>query len=92
MKIKWLFLVILFIGLFMAIGQFPVRAATDTTKEEVMEYGNVICPVTGDKINSDTKATYDYEGVRYNFCCPGCIDIFKQDPIKCITKFEDGNK
>lgn len=59
-----------------------VLAATDV--------GNKICPVTGEKIDEKTKATYEYQGKIYNFCCPMCIDEFKKDPEKYIKKIKEG--
>jgi len=35
------------------------------------------------------KATYEYEGKIYNFCCPMCIDEFKKDPQKYIKKVNE---
>lgn len=56
---------------------------------EVVNVGNKICPVSGDKINGDVKATYEYEGKVYNFCCPMCIEEFKKDPQKYIKKVDE---
>lgn len=56
------------------------------------DVGNKICPVTGDKIDEKTKATYEYKGRVYNFCCPGCIDEFKKNPEKYIKKIEAEKK
>jgi YHS domain-containing protein len=53
------------------------------------DVGNKICPVTGEKIDEKTKAIYEYEGKIYNFCCPMCIDAFKNDPQKYIEKVEE---
>jgi cytochrome c oxidase subunit 2 len=48
------------------------------------DVGNKICPVTGEKIDEKSKATYEYKGKIYNFCCTGCIEEFKNDPEKYI--------
>jgi YHS domain-containing protein len=66
-------------------------ADTKVTSEvsKPIEVGNNICPVTGEKIDEKTKATYEYEGKIYNFCCTMCIDDFKKDPQKYIKKIED---
>lgn len=61
---------------------------TVATKEAV-NVGNTICPVTGEKINEQTKATYEYNGKIYNFCCAMCIADFKNDPQKYISKVEE---
>jgi YHS domain-containing protein len=59
-------------------------AASKTVIAE--EVGNTICPVSGEKIDEKMKATYEYEGKIYNFCCTSCVDEFKKDPQKYIKK------
>ncbi len=66
------------------------KAAPALNKSEAVNAGNKICPVMGEKIDEKTKATYEYEGKVYNFCCPGCIDEFKKDPGMYIKKIEAG--
>ncbi|MFH1458047.1 MAG: YHS domain-containing protein [Candidatus Omnitrophota bacterium] len=56
---------------------------------DVQEAGNKICPVSGEEINEETKATYEYQGKVYNFCCAGCLEEFKKDPEKYIKKVEE---
>ena len=63
-------------------------AATEST-EQAEDVGNKICPVSGEKIDEETKATYEYQGKIYNFCCPMCIDEFKKDPEKYIEKIDE---
>src|SRR3989338_5026564 len=55
---------------------------------KAQDAGNTICPVTGEKITDASKVTYEYQGKIYNFCCPMCIDEFKKDPAKYISKIE----
>ncbi|HAZ10599.1 MAG TPA: hypothetical protein DCY56_05800 [Candidatus Omnitrophica bacterium] len=55
-------------------------------KSAAIDAGNKICPVTGEEIDEVAKATYEYEGKIYNFCCAGCIDEFKKEPQKYIDK------
>lgn len=62
---------------------------TDTASKAAVNAGNKICPVSVEKINEKTKATYEYEGKIYNFCCAMCIDSFKKDPGKYIKKVEE---
>lgn len=72
--------------------QMPMDAQkqTDTvTSEKATNVGNAICPVTGEKIDEETKATYEYKGKIYNFCCAMCIEEFKNDPEKYIKKVEE---
>jgi len=65
------------------------QATAESTSKEVVDVGNKICPVSGEKIKEEMKATYEYEGKIYNFCCPMCIDEFKKDPEKYIQKVEE---
>lgn len=51
--------------------------------------GNKICPVSGEKIEEKLKATYEYDGKVYNFCCISCIEEFKKDPGKYIEKVNE---
>jgi nitrosocyanin len=54
--------------------------------EEIEDVGNTICPVMGGKV--DKNISYTYEGRRYYFCCPMCIEEFKKNPEKYIKKTE----
>jgi len=96
-------LVVVLIGLIVLVGISKVsfaamcdaaghkedsKAAPQQNKSEAINVGNKICPVTGDKIDEKTKATYEYKGKIYNFCCSGCIDEFKKNPEKYIKKIE----
>ncbi len=47
------------------------------------EVSGAMCPVSGEKANS--KISYDYKGKTYTFCCPKCINQFKQDPEKYLA-------
>jgi len=77
----------------LAIPAFAQEANQTEAKEEAAakkaeNAGNKICPVTGETIDEKTRATYEYEGKSYNFCCPMCIEEFKKDPQKYIKKVE----
>jgi len=62
---------------------------TVVSQEEPVDVGNKICPVSGEKIDEKLKATYEYEGKIYNFCCPACVEEFKKEPEKYIKKVEE---
>jgi len=62
------------------------------TSEKAVNVENKICPVSGDKIEESTKATYEYKGKIYNFCCASCIEEFKTNPEKYIKKIEEQEK
>lgn len=66
-----------------------VNTDSGAIPEKAVDAGNKICPVSGEKIVDNLKATYEYEGKIYNFCCPVCIDEFKKDPQKYIKKVEE---
>ncbi len=68
------------------------KDARDTSSQKAENVDNTICPVTGEKIDKKTKATYEYKGKIYNFCCSACISEFKKDPEKFIKKIEEENK
>ena len=68
--------------------QTTAQPSTSEPSEKAEEVGNKICPVTGEKIDEKTKATYEYKGKIYNFCCPMCIDEFKKNPEEYIKKIE----
>ncbi len=65
------------------------QTGTAAEIQKAQDMGNKICPVTGEKIEEKLKATYEYEGKVYNFCCPVCIEEFKKDPQKYIKKIEE---
>ena len=58
-------------------------------QKDLVDVGNKICPVSGEEIKEESKATYEYEGKIYNFCCPMCIDEFKKDPEKYIKRVDE---
>ena len=72
----------------------PTDTPKDTTSQPPSETttlatfkndkGEIICPVTGDVITSEDKASghADHDGKRYFFCCGSCDAPFKKDPAK----------
>lgn len=69
-------------------AQASKDSVTHATKKPVVNVDNKVCPVSGEKIDERLKATYEYEGKVYNFCCPACIEEFKKEPAKYIKKIE----
>lgn len=45
-----------------------------------------ICPVLHSKASK--RYSYEYGGKTYYFCCAGCIEEFKKDPQKYISKMK----
>ena len=76
-------------GRFVFAEETPVDTKTTAEAVKPVDVGNKICPVSGDKIDPAAKATYEYQGKIYNFCCSMCIEDFKKDPEKYIKKVEE---
>jgi len=83
MKVKPVVAVMLLVLFVISFGY----AASDTQQIDIIDVGNKICPVMGGEVNSDIS--YVYEGKRYYFCCPPCIEKFKSDPEKYIVKISE---
>ena len=72
-------------GFVVILSMFFIFAAAD---EKVCNE-TVTCPVSGETVKkSEAKATYEYEGTTYYFCCPNCKESFMKDPGKYIGKKE----
>jgi YHS domain-containing protein len=77
--------VVLTAGKMLFAGRVGSDAGTSVSLTiKSQEVGNKICPVLGEEINEDSKATYEYKGEIYNFCCAACIEEFKKNPDKYI--------
>jgi len=89
-KMKKITLVIL-IGVFVFGSSTILFAQTQDVQQnkKAEDVENKICPVLGEKIDEKLKATYEYKGKIYNFCCAMCIDAFKKDPEKYIKIIEE---
>lgn len=61
-----------------------VAEAKDTAIEQK------VCPVMGQPIDKDLFV--EYEGKKVYFCCPGCVDTFKKDPEKYLSKLPQFEK
>ena len=66
--------------------------ASDNLINMAKDAGNKICTVSGEKIEEETKATYEYRGKIYNFCCASCIEEFKSNQEKYIKIIEEEKK
>ena len=63
-------------------------SASAVAEEGAVEFGNTICPISGEEIIEDEVVKYEYNGVIYNLCCTMCLKDFKKDPEKYIEKLE----
>ena len=71
---------------------FADEAAAVVKKEDVklVEVGNKLCPVSGEKVGEMGKAVkYEFNGKIYNLCCGMCVKDFKKDPEKYSKIAED---
>ena len=55
--------------------------AAQSANQPVVDLGNTVCPVSGDKVG-DSKLTEVYQGKVYHFCCDDCPKDFKKNPEK----------
>lgn len=67
--------------------QMNKESSSAVNEDKIEDVGNEICPVSGEPV--DKNVSYVYEGKRYYFCCPMCIEEFKKDPGKYIKKIEE---
>ncbi len=71
--------IIIFIVYFFAIGAFSSAIAGTS--------GNTsVCPVMNGEINKSISFTY--KDKDYYFCCPVCVNTFKANPEKYISKIK----
>jgi YHS domain-containing protein len=56
-------------------------------RDEEKKTETITCPVTGETVaKTEAKGPVTYEGKEYYFCCNSCVEKFKADPAKFITK------
>ena len=72
--------------LIMVVGLCLLVPAVSRAADDGKVIGNpdMICPVLGEPASKDIS--YEYDGKTYYFCCPACVNDFKADPEKYITK------
>ncbi len=52
-----------------------------------------VCVVSGEKLGEMGKpVVIRHEGREVRFCCPACIDKFKQDPAKYLKTLDEAEK
>lgn len=75
---------VLVVFMFLSLMILSAGIAQQKTDEKV------VCAVTGETmLKSQAKATYEYQGKTYYFCCEGCKEKFIKDPAKYIVKDAD---
>jgi xanthine dehydrogenase accessory factor len=70
-----------------AAGELVTAAAPSTAAQAVvLEARDPVCGMT---VKADASSRpYEYEGVTYYFCCPGCRRSFERDPNRYLTAQE----
>ena len=56
------------------------------SKGIILDVAQVKCPMQGGKVKAELYA--DYNGRRFHFCCPGCVEKFKQNPAKYAAQVD----
>lgn len=75
-------MIIVVLGLALALSLAGMGIASDNTP--VTAQVPASCPVMGGKVNQNIST--DYKGRQVYFCCPPCLETFKQDPEKYLKK------
>jgi hypothetical protein len=83
----------------LALGSFAARATSDSQKKPATaatDYPLTTCVVSGDKLDGDMGAPFDYiykqDGKPdrlVRFCCKNCLKDFKKDPAKYLKMIDD---
>ena len=88
---KKIFALTLVLGLGLGAGVLVLaKPAFAEAEASVVDAGNAVCPVSGDKVSGKHFAAY--KGKRYGFCCPDCEKEFVKDPEKYIALLEAGRE
>lgn len=73
----------------MTLAQGKTDQGVKMAETKLIEVGNKICPVSGEKIlapgekgSMGESVKYEYNGKVFNLCCPMCIKDFKNNPEK----------
>ena len=76
---------VLALGIFISSCEKQQPAETTPPQPEVTEQiAQTTCPVMAGPINKNLYT--EYEGKKVYFFCQGCVDEFKKDPEKYLSK------
>jgi YHS domain-containing protein len=59
-------------------------SSTINDSNDVNDLTALVCPVSKEEIEEGEGVKFNYLGKEYTFCCPGCIEKFKSEPINYI--------
>ena len=66
----------------------PAEVPAEAPAQIVM-MDNKICPLSGQKTDTDEAVQVEYKGKMYKLCCPMCVKDFNKDPEKYVKAIED---
>jgi YHS domain-containing protein len=80
------------VGLLVAVS-VAATGCHGHARTETADYGRPageiqqkVCPVMGVPIDPDIYV--DHEGRRIYFCCPACVEKFREDPDRYLAKLD----
>jgi len=74
-----------------AAGELRLSAGAGRTAVPPAGPGPARDPVCGMTVPADASSRpYEYEGVTYYFCCPGCRRAFERDPLAYLNPVDPG--
>lgn len=91
MKSKAIISLVAFTLLLPMLGIAPLAQAEGVHHaHSIVDVGNTICPVSGEKIGSHGDPyKVEHAGKSYNLCCKMCKKDFEKNPEKYIKKLEE---
>ena len=92
----WLYASVVLIGLIALQGCQTVESKNETATTIQPAAGisqspeQTDCPIMGMAV--DKNVYTEYKGKKVYFCCAGCINTFKEDPEKYLSKLPQFNQ
>lgn len=79
--------VVVIVFLSLIVSTNSLQADGQHNKRMYQDQSIGICPVKETPATKDF--TYTYKGKAYYFCCPECVELFKENPEEYISKIKD---
>lgn len=58
------------------------------TSSGTISSDSAVCMVSGEHMENGKGVGLKYLGTEYKFCCPGCVEEFKAEPMNYIEKIQ----
>ena len=65
-------------------GNLSESVGDSTENDDVQDIATLTCPVSKEEFPEGKGVTFNYLGTDYTFCCQGCVDKFKSEPMSYI--------